>query len=54
MVLHMLSVGIGIFVTVVCHLFHGEQMNMYGDFCLYCTYIANRFLWIYHFASFSF
>jgi len=40
----MLSVDIGIFFTIVCHLFHVEQMSIFGDLCSYCTYITHGFL----------
>lgn len=39
-----LSVDIGIFVTIVCHLFSGEQMSIFGDPCSYCTYTTHGFL----------
>jgi hypothetical protein len=40
----MLSVDIGIFITIVCHLFHCEQLSIFVYLCSYCMYITHGFL----------
>jgi len=39
----MLSADISVFVTIVCHLFHCEQMSVFGYLCSYCTFITHGF-----------
>lgn len=50
----MLSVDVRVFVTLVCHLYHDEQMSISGDLCSNYTYITHRFLQTRHFASLIF
>lgn len=40
----MLSVDIGVFVTIVCHLFHGEQMSIFGN--LFLLYVHNSWVFV--------